>query len=77
MQTTANFQKSAKHTSSGLHVFAMNEIIHAIDNNDQLEKLNYVLRFLLGAVKLECWRSDLNQARLQALRPECLGTCWA
>jgi len=42
MQTTANFQKSAKHTSSGLRIFAMNEIINAINNNDQLEKLNYV-----------------------------------
>ena len=42
MQTTANFQKSAKHTSSGLRIFAMNEIIAAIDTNDQLEKLNYV-----------------------------------
>lgn len=42
MQTTANFQKSAKHTSSGLRIFAMNEIIDAITNNDQVEKLNYV-----------------------------------
>ena len=42
MQTTAFFQKTAKHTSSGLRIFAMNEIIDAITNNDQVEKVNYV-----------------------------------
>ena len=42
MQTVANFRKSAKHTSSGLRIFAMNEIIEAIKNNDELEKVNYV-----------------------------------
>jgi len=42
MQTTAFFQKTAMHTSSGLRIFAMNEIIDAIATNDQVEKLNYV-----------------------------------
>jgi len=42
MQTTAFFKKSVKHTSSGIRIFAMNEIISAIKTNDELEQLNYV-----------------------------------
>jgi hypothetical protein len=42
MTTTANFRKTPKHTSSGLRIFAMNEIVNAIASGDKLEKVNYV-----------------------------------
>jgi hypothetical protein len=41
-QTVANFVRSAPHVSSGLRIYAMDEISDAIANNDRKEKLNYV-----------------------------------
>ena len=41
-QTIANFVRSAPHVSSGLRIYAMNEIVDAIATNDRKEKLNYV-----------------------------------
>ncbi|HEX5438655.1 MAG TPA: M35 family metallo-endopeptidase [Gemmatimonadaceae bacterium] len=40
--TTVNFRETPRHVSSGLRIYAMNEIIAAIDNDDQLEQANYV-----------------------------------
>jgi hypothetical protein len=40
--TIANFVRSAPHVSSGLRIYAMNEIVDAIANNDRKEKLNYI-----------------------------------
>jgi hypothetical protein len=40
--TTAGFRKTAKHVSSGLRIFAMNELIAAINSGDVAEQLNYV-----------------------------------
>ena len=41
-QTTVGFKKTAKHVSSGLRIYAMNELINAIASNDVAEQLNYV-----------------------------------
>lgn len=65
--TTANFQKSAKHVSSGLRIFAMNEIVNAIKDNDTEEKLNYVYHEIshkvIDTVDYEYGKSDcLNLA---------------
>ena len=40
--TVANFVRSAPHVTAGLRIFAMNEIINAITNDDEQEKINYV-----------------------------------
>lgn len=42
MTTTANFKQTAPHVSKGLRIFAMNEIIDAIKDNDRKEKINYI-----------------------------------
>ncbi|HZE96196.1 MAG TPA: M35 family metallo-endopeptidase [Planctomycetota bacterium] len=40
--TTVGFKQTTKHVSSGLRIFAMNELIRAIATNDIKEQLNYV-----------------------------------
>jgi uncharacterized phage infection (PIP) family protein YhgE len=69
-QTTAQFRKAPAHVSSGLRIFAMNEIINAIKNNDRVEKLNYVYHEIshkvLGTVDYKYGASACEKLALDA-----------